>query len=159
MRGSITFKIVPSYRSQSMSCEVGGDHKHTYFLRYFLQNLQKEKCCFDVMCCRKSRQICPDSRPQMVMLVSPAQSWYVTASPPYPHTQIHQQPHIEQICWALLLFSSGHSSSYVYICALGPAINDSAQRASGEISSCFTPQPQLHCSSLTVCSFLCFTIW
>lgn len=28
MRGSITFKIVPSYRSQSMSCEVAA-HKHT----------------------------------------------------------------------------------------------------------------------------------
>lgn len=25
MRGSITFKIVPSYRSQSMSCEVGNE--------------------------------------------------------------------------------------------------------------------------------------
>lgn len=45
MRGSITFKIVPSYRSQSMSCEVG-EQEHTLVCDALqVPQRQKEPSC------------------------------------------------------------------------------------------------------------------
>lgn len=45
MRGSITFKIVPSYRTQSMSCEVG-EQEHTFVYNALqIPQMKEEPSC------------------------------------------------------------------------------------------------------------------
>lgn len=142
MRGSITFKIVPSYRSQSMSCEVGNQKQTLADIftnsmgiktrNYFVFSVAERVTRFvPTVACKRPCQ-CHQLHPgrfQLLPLTAHTETFYVL---------------VKQILTQKPLSSQ-----------LGLAIDDPAQRPCGEISSRpFAWQTNTH-KSKSACMFWC----
>ena len=79
-----------------------GRTRHLHIYLHLLKERKNNLFC--IFCCRKSHRICPGSRQPMVMLVSPAPSWYVCASA--FHCETHRGETIPKGIWNSFLYST-----------------------------------------------------